>query len=149
MGAGGRGQRARPSVGSGSGRPASCVPVAAARRAAPRARGTAPGPGSAEKMATPGMSWQQHYYGGSAAKFVPSPAAAQQAGHCMDYSQDLHLKMSKKIAQLTKVWARPRSGQGGDPVRGSAGPTCPPGRLRAPRPGRVERWLFWKQQPET
>ncbi|XP_043746296.1 protein FAM184A isoform X4 [Cervus elaphus] len=54
-------------------------------------------------MATPGMSWQQHYYGGSAAKFVPSPAAAQQAGHCMDYSQDLHLKMSKKIAQLTKV----------------------------------------------
>ncbi|KAM5326006.1 protein FAM184A isoform 1-T1 [Glossophaga mutica] len=57
-------------------------------------------------MATPGMSWQQHYYGGSAAgtaKFVPSPAAAQQAGHSMDYSQDLHLKMSKKIAQLTKV----------------------------------------------
>ncbi|XP_036901747.1 protein FAM184A isoform X6 [Sturnira hondurensis] len=57
-------------------------------------------------MATPGMSWQQHYYGGSAAgtaKFVPSPAAAQQAGHSMDYSQDMHLKMSKKIAQLTKV----------------------------------------------
>ncbi|XP_068841516.1 protein FAM184A [Capricornis sumatraensis] len=54
-------------------------------------------------MATPGMSWQQHYYGGSAAKFVPSPAAGQQAGHCVDYSQDLHLKMSKKIAQLTKV----------------------------------------------
>uniref|UniRef100_A0A8B9X6A6 Family with sequence similarity 184 member A n=1 Tax=Bos mutus grunniens TaxID=30521 RepID=A0A8B9X6A6_BOSMU len=54
-------------------------------------------------MATPGMSWQQHYYGGSAAKFVPSPAAGQQAGHCMDYSQDMHLKMSKKIAQLTKV----------------------------------------------
>ncbi|XP_046957866.1 protein FAM184A isoform X4 [Lynx rufus] len=57
-------------------------------------------------MATPGMSWQQHYYGGpaaGAAKFAPSPAAAQQAGHSMDYSQDLHLKMSKKIAQLTKV----------------------------------------------
>uniref|UniRef100_A0A8D1MHY4 Family with sequence similarity 184 member A n=1 Tax=Sus scrofa TaxID=9823 RepID=A0A8D1MHY4_PIG len=57
-------------------------------------------------MATPGMSWQQHYYGGSAAgaaKFPPSPAAAHQAGHSMDYSQDLHLKMSKKIAQLTKV----------------------------------------------
>ncbi|XP_019484875.1 PREDICTED: protein FAM184A [Hipposideros armiger] len=57
-------------------------------------------------MATPGMSWQQHHYGGSAAgatKFTPSPAAAQQAGHGMDYSQDLHLKMSKKIAQLTKV----------------------------------------------
>ncbi|XP_036984720.2 protein FAM184A isoform X8 [Artibeus jamaicensis] len=57
-------------------------------------------------MATPGMSRQQHCYGGSAAgtaKFAPSPAAAQQAGHGMDYSQDLHLKMSKKIAQLTKV----------------------------------------------
>nr|XP_048281231.1 protein FAM184A isoform X4 [Myodes glareolus] len=57
-------------------------------------------------MATPGMSWQQHYYGGSAAgaaKFAPSPAAAQLAGHSMDYSQDMHLKMSKKIAQLTKV----------------------------------------------
>ncbi|XP_052020233.1 protein FAM184A [Apodemus sylvaticus] len=58
-------------------------------------------------MATPGMSWQQHqYYGSSAsgpAKFATSPAAAQLAGHNMDYSQDMHLKMSKKIAQLTKV----------------------------------------------
>ncbi|XP_028628447.1 protein FAM184A isoform X1 [Grammomys surdaster] len=57
-------------------------------------------------MATPGMSWQHHYYGGSAsgpAKFATSPAAAQLAGHNMDYSQDMHLKMSKKIAQLTKV----------------------------------------------
>uniref|UniRef100_A0A8I5YUL9 Family with sequence similarity 184 member A n=1 Tax=Pongo abelii TaxID=9601 RepID=A0A8I5YUL9_PONAB len=57
-------------------------------------------------MATPGMSWQQHYYGGSAAgaaKFAPSPATAQLAGHSMDYSQEMHLKMSKKIAQLTKV----------------------------------------------
>ncbi|CAO2628108.1 Protein FAM184A [Lemmus lemmus] len=57
-------------------------------------------------MATPGMSWQQHFYGGSAAgaaKFAPSPGAAQLAGHSMDYSQDMHLKMSKKIAQLTKV----------------------------------------------
>ncbi|XP_078226127.1 protein FAM184A isoform X21 [Callithrix jacchus] len=57
-------------------------------------------------MATPGMSWQQHYYGGpvaGAAKFVPSPAAAQLAGHSVDYSQEMHLKMSKKIAQLTKV----------------------------------------------
>ncbi|XP_045400223.1 protein FAM184A isoform X4 [Lemur catta] len=57
-------------------------------------------------MATPGMSWQQHYYGGSAAgaaKFAPSPTAAQLAGHSMDYSQDMHMKMSKKIAQLTKV----------------------------------------------
>ncbi|XP_053447422.1 protein FAM184A isoform X7 [Nycticebus coucang] len=53
-------------------------------------------------MATPGMSWQQHYYGG-AAKSAPSPAAAQLAGHSMDYSQEMHMKMSKKIAQLTKV----------------------------------------------
>ncbi|XP_036271313.1 protein FAM184A isoform X4 [Pipistrellus kuhlii] len=50
-------------------------------------------------MASPGMSWQQHYHGGPAAKSVPS----QQAGHSLDYSPDLHLKMSKKIAQLTKV----------------------------------------------
>ncbi|XP_008833995.1 protein FAM184A isoform X2 [Nannospalax galili] len=57
-------------------------------------------------MATPGMSWQQHYYGGSAAgaaKFAPSAAGAQLTGHSLDYSHDMHLKMSKKIAQLTKV----------------------------------------------
>ncbi|XP_018419333.1 PREDICTED: protein FAM184A isoform X3 [Nanorana parkeri] len=61
-------------------------------------------------MAT-GMSWQQqqHYYGGgasaSAAKFVPSSPGvmAHQAGLNMEYTADLHLKMSKKIAQLTKV----------------------------------------------
>ncbi|XP_074846767.1 protein FAM184A isoform X2 [Carettochelys insculpta] len=62
-------------------------------------------------MATPGMSWQQHYYGGGsgsgsgssssgAGKFAASGA---HAGLSMEYSQDLHLKMSKKIAQLTKV----------------------------------------------
>lgn len=67
-------------------------------------------------MATPGMSWQHHYYGGSAsgpAKFSTSPAAAQLAGHNMDYSQDMHLKMSKKIAQLTKVWGTGARGSGG------------------------------------
>ncbi|XP_073432024.1 protein FAM184A isoform X1 [Dendrobates tinctorius] len=61
-------------------------------------------------MAT-GMSWhqQQHYYGGGAststAKFVPSSPGvmAHQAGLSMEYTADLHLKMSKKIAQLTKV----------------------------------------------
>nr|DBA26616.1 TPA: hypothetical protein GDO54_010857 [Pyxicephalus adspersus] len=61
-------------------------------------------------MAT-GMSWQQqqHYYGGgasaSAAKFVPSSPGvmAHQASLNMEYTADLHLKMSKKIAQLTKV----------------------------------------------
>ncbi|XP_030412061.1 protein FAM184A isoform X4 [Gopherus evgoodei] len=56
-------------------------------------------------MATPGMNWQQHYYGGggssaSAGKFA---ASSSQPGLSMEYSQDLHLKMSKKIAQLTKV----------------------------------------------
>ncbi|CAM4650311.1 unnamed protein product [Lepidochelys kempii] len=57
-------------------------------------------------MATPGMSWQQHYYGSgggssaSAGKFV---ASGSQPGLSVEYSQDLHLKMSKKIAQLTKV----------------------------------------------
>ncbi|XP_037750634.1 LOW QUALITY PROTEIN: protein FAM184A [Chelonia mydas] len=56
-------------------------------------------------MATPGMSWQQHYYGSggssaSAGKFV---ASSSQPGLSVEYSQDLHLKMSKKIAQLTKV----------------------------------------------
>nr|XP_020657825.1 protein FAM184A isoform X3 [Pogona vitticeps] len=63
-------------------------------------------------MATPGMSWQQHYYGGSsssasAGKFNPSSsssAVASQLG--MEYNQDLHLKMSKKIAQLTKLPVR-------------------------------------------
>lgn len=87
-------------------------------------------------MATPGMSWQQHYYGGSAAgaaKFVPSPAAAQQGGHSMDYSQDLHLKMSKKIAQLTKV--RGASGSAGRrPAAGRAGIRCGAGAAR-PAPG--------------
>lgn len=68
------------------------------------------------------MSWQQHYHGGPAAKSVPS----QQAGHSLDYSPDLHLKMSKKIAQLTKVRAR---GRGAHLPAG--------GCLRAPRPGPV------------
>uniref|UniRef100_A0A8C0QCY7 Protein FAM184A/B N-terminal domain-containing protein n=2 Tax=Canis lupus familiaris TaxID=9615 RepID=A0A8C0QCY7_CANLF len=91
----------------GSG-PAAAAPGLAPRpppppRRAPGARGAAPRPGSAGKMATPGPSWQPQHYGGAAAKFAPSPAAAAQAGHGLDYSQDLHLKMSKKIAQLTKV----------------------------------------------
>ncbi|KAG8444604.1 hypothetical protein GDO86_009677 [Hymenochirus boettgeri] len=61
-------------------------------------------------MAT-GMSWQhqQHYYSGGAsagaAKFVPSSTGmmAHQPGQSIEYTADLHLKMSKKIAQLTKV----------------------------------------------
>ncbi|XP_049627336.1 protein FAM184A [Suncus etruscus] len=54
-------------------------------------------------MATPGMSWQQHYYGGPAAGAAKLAPSAQPAGQCLDYSPDLHMKMSKKIAQLTKV----------------------------------------------
>ncbi|XP_053566764.1 protein FAM184A [Bombina bombina] len=61
-------------------------------------------------MAT-GMSWQhqQHYYGSGAsaggAKFVPSSPGVMthQSGMSMEYTAELHLKMSKKIAQLTKV----------------------------------------------
>lgn len=102
-------------------------------------------------MATPGMSWQQHYYGGSAAgatKFTPSPAAAQQAGHGMDYSQDLHLKMSKKIAQLTKVragleWVRRRLGAG------RAGLTCQLGGCAPCAGGELSGAVRGKQQLET
>ncbi|XP_035177614.1 protein FAM184A isoform X2 [Oxyura jamaicensis] len=54
-------------------------------------------------MATPGMSWQQqHGYGGgstpaAAGKFGAGPAPGA------EHSPELHFKMSKKIAQLTKV----------------------------------------------
>ncbi|XP_062980804.1 protein FAM184A [Elgaria multicarinata webbii] len=59
-------------------------------------------------MATPGMSWQQHYYSGSSAasagKFTTSSSSSTTSSQLgMEYNQDLHLKMSKKIAQLTKV----------------------------------------------
>ncbi|XP_058028971.1 protein FAM184A isoform X5 [Ahaetulla prasina] len=58
-------------------------------------------------MATPGMSWQQHYYSGnsstSAGKFNTSSSSVMSSHFGMEYNQDLHLKMSKKIAQLTKV----------------------------------------------
>ncbi|KAF7253499.1 hypothetical protein EYD10_00613 [Varanus komodoensis] len=59
-------------------------------------------------MATPGMSWQQHYYSGSssasAGKFNTSSSSSTTSSQLgMEYNQDLHLKMSKKIAQLTKV----------------------------------------------
>nr|XP_006000013.1 PREDICTED: protein FAM184A isoform X5 [Latimeria chalumnae] len=60
-------------------------------------------------MAT-GMSWQ-HYYSSAgnpssgAAKFNSAAASPMAMSHPMgkEYNQDLHLKMSKKIAQLTKV----------------------------------------------
>lgn len=86
------------------------------------------------------MSWQQHqYYGGSAsgpAKFATSPAAAQLAGHNMDYSQDMHLKMSKKIAQLTKVRDAGARGSGGGGLLREA-----TARVASwPRQTWVERW---------
>lgn len=48
------------------------------------------------KMAT-GAGWQQYY--NPAGKYSSSAP-----GMAMEYTQDLHLKMSKKIAQLTKVF---------------------------------------------
>lgn len=93
-------------------------------------------------MATPGMSWQQHYYGGSAAKFVPS----QQAGHSLDYSPDLHLKMSKKIAQLTKV--RGAGGSAG-PGAGRAGCTCRLGGCAPRARGECIGAVLGEQPPET
>lgn len=62
------------------------------------------------KMATPGMGWQQpqHSYGGGSA---PGPgklgSGSAQPGVGAEHSPDLHFKMSKKIAQLTKVRERP------------------------------------------
>ncbi|XP_067840778.1 protein FAM184A isoform X5 [Heptranchias perlo] len=55
-------------------------------------------------MAT-GVSWQQqqqqHYSGNAAGKLGSMPGAAHPGA--AEYNQDMHLKMSKKIAQLTKV----------------------------------------------
>ncbi|XP_071597160.1 protein FAM184A isoform X5 [Heliangelus exortis] len=57
-------------------------------------------------MATPGMGWQhpQHSYsGGSAPGVGKLGSGSAQAGLGAEHSPDLHFKMSKKIAQLTKV----------------------------------------------
>lgn len=56
------------------------------------------------KMAT-GSGWQQYYCPAGQGKFSSSSASSVscQSGIAMEYTQDLHLKMSKKIAQLTKV----------------------------------------------
>ncbi|XP_064364995.1 protein FAM184A isoform X3 [Dromaius novaehollandiae] len=56
-------------------------------------------------MATPGMSWQQqHSHGSSSAPGAGKFASASApAGVGSEHSPDLHFKMSKKIAQLTKV----------------------------------------------
>lgn len=60
-------------------------------------------------MAT-GAGWQQYYSpaGNSstgAGKYNSGHPSSMpfQSGIAMEYTQDLHLKMSKKIAQLTKV----------------------------------------------
>lgn len=58
------------------------------------------------KMATPGMGWQQpqHSYGGGSAPGAGKlGSGSAQAGLGAEHSPDLHFKMSKKIAQLTKV----------------------------------------------
>ncbi|XP_077949144.1 protein FAM184A isoform X3 [Gasterosteus aculeatus] len=51
-----------------------------------------------------GSSWQQYYCPAGQGKFSTSTATSMsfQTGITMEYTQDLHLKMSKKIAQLTK-----------------------------------------------
>ncbi|XP_034055335.1 LOW QUALITY PROTEIN: protein FAM184A-like [Gymnodraco acuticeps] len=55
-------------------------------------------------MAT-GSGWQQYYCPAGQGKFSSSTGTSMsfQTGIAMEYTQDLHLKMSKKIAQLTKV----------------------------------------------
>lgn len=56
-------------------------------------------------MAT-GSGWQQQYYcPAGQGKFTSTSTSTLsfQSGITMEYTQDLHLKMSKKIAQLTKV----------------------------------------------
>ncbi|XP_065537060.1 protein FAM184A [Lathamus discolor] len=57
-------------------------------------------------MATPGMGWQQpqHGYGGGSAPGAGKLGSGSAApGPGAEHSPDLHFKMSKKIAQLTKV----------------------------------------------
>lgn len=70
-------------------------------------------------MATPGMGWQQpqHGYGGGSAPGAGKlGSGSPQPGLGAEHSPDLHFKMSKKIAQLTKVRERPpRRAAGGAP----------------------------------
>ncbi|XP_057279586.1 protein FAM184A [Pezoporus wallicus] len=57
-------------------------------------------------MATPGMGWQQPqhgYSGGSAPGAGKLGSGSAQPSPGAEHSPDLHFKMSKKIAQLTKV----------------------------------------------
>ncbi|CAB1435067.1 unnamed protein product, partial [Pleuronectes platessa] len=54
-------------------------------------------------MAT-GSGWQPYYCPATGpGKFTSPTASSFQPGITLEYTQDLHLKMSKKIAQLTKV----------------------------------------------
>ncbi|XP_053736206.1 protein FAM184A isoform X3 [Synchiropus splendidus] len=50
-----------------------------------------------------GSGWQPHYCPAAGPARFSSPAPTFPPGLALEYSQDLHLKMSKKIAQLTKV----------------------------------------------
>ncbi|XP_069377451.1 protein FAM184A-like isoform X2 [Paralichthys olivaceus] len=59
-------------------------------------------------MATGAAGWQPPYStstSGSSTKYTPSPTSSMfyDGSLTLEYTQDLHLKMSKKIAQLTKV----------------------------------------------
>lgn len=71
-------------------------------------------------MATPGMGWQQpqHGYGGGSAPGAGKlGSGSAQPGLGGEHSPDLHFKMSKKIAQLTKVReSPPRRAAGGAPA---------------------------------
>ncbi len=56
-------------------------------------------------MAT-GAGWQPPYNTSTSnTKYTPSPTSSMfyDGSLTLEYTQDLHLKMSKKIAQLTKV----------------------------------------------
>ncbi|XP_037618439.1 protein FAM184A-like isoform X3 [Sebastes umbrosus] len=60
------------------------------------------------KMATGAAGWQPPYNTNtstSSTKYTPSPSSSMfyDGSLTLEYTQDLHLKMSKKIAQLTKV----------------------------------------------
>ncbi|CAB1414071.1 unnamed protein product [Pleuronectes platessa] len=59
-------------------------------------------------MATGAAGWQPPYStstSGSSTKYSlsPTPSMFYDGSLALEYTQDLHLKMSKKIAQLTKI----------------------------------------------
>lgn len=98
----GRGGRSRLRQRIAAGAPGSGLGARCGRRR----RSPSGGGSRAVKMATPGMGWQQpqHSYGGGSAPGAGKlGSGSAQAGLSAEHSADLHFKMSKKIAQLTKV----------------------------------------------